>query len=85
MNYNNLPEEIKAKIMFSGYIIHPIAKVFKDFKNDNLDLINNKFNLDNFIYEDLTMYEYLKEMEFFNKTFIFYEDIYDQSNLDLAW
>ncbi len=76
MNYNNLPEEIKSKIMFSGYIIHPIAKVFKDFKNDNLDLINNKFNLDNFIYEDLTMYEYLKEMEYFNKIFIYYDDIW---------
>jgi len=76
MNYNNLPEEIKSKIMFSGYIIHPIAKVFKDFKNDNLDLINNKFNLDNFIYEDLSMYEYLKEMEYFNKIFIYYDDIW---------
>tara|TARA_R110002020_G_scaffold64518_1_gene171225 strand:+ start:879 stop:1112 length:234 start_codon:yes stop_codon:yes gene_type:complete len=76
MNYNNLPEEIKAKIMFSGYIIHPIAKVFKDFKNDNLDLINNKFNLDNFIYEDLSMYDYLKEMDYFNKNFIYYEDIW---------
>ncbi len=76
MNYNNLPEEIKAKIMFSGYIIHPIAKVFKDFKNDNLDLINNKFNLDNFIYEDLSMYEYLREMDYFNKNFIYYEDIW---------
>ncbi len=76
MNYNNLPEEIKAKIMFSGYIIHPIAKVFKDFKNDNLDLINNKFNLDNFIYEDLSMYDYLREMDYFNKNFIYYEDIW---------
>jgi len=62
--------------MFSGYIIHPIAKVFKDFKNDNLDLINNKFNLDNFIYEDLSMYDYLKEMDYFNKNFIYYEDIW---------
>ena len=76
MNYNNLPEEIKSKIMFCGYIVHPIAKVFKDFKNDNLDLINNKFNLDNFLYEDLSMYEYLKEMEYFNKTIIYYDDIW---------
>jgi len=75
MNYYNLPEEIKAKIMFSGYIIHPIAKVFKEFKNDNLDLINNKFSLDTFMYQDLSMYDYLKEMDYFNKIFIFYDDI----------
>ncbi len=67
MNFYSLPEEIKAKIMYSGYIIHPVAKIFNDFKKDNLDLINNKFNLDTFIYDDLSMYEYLNEMDYFNK------------------
>ena len=81
MNYNNLPEEIKSKIMFCGYIVHPIAKVFKDFKNDNLDLINNSTYHQNLtrglvLDEDLSMYEYLKEMEYFNKTIIYYDDIW---------
>jgi len=67
MNFFSLPEEIKAKIMFSGYIIHPVAKIFNDFKKDNLDLINNKFNLDTFVYDDMSMYEYLGEMDYFNK------------------
>ena len=67
MNFHNLPEEIKSKIMYSGYIIHPVAKIFNDFKKDNLDLINNKFNLDTYVYDDLSMYEYLGEMDYFNK------------------
>ncbi len=34
MNYDLLPEEIKSKIMFSGSIIHPVAVIFKEFKDD---------------------------------------------------
>ena len=32
--FQNLPEEIRAKIMYGGYIIHPSAKIIKDFFNN---------------------------------------------------
>lgn len=31
MDFYNLPLPIKAKIMYSGYIIHPVAKIFKEY------------------------------------------------------
>ena len=45
MNYDCLPEELKSKIMFSGSIIHPIAKIFKEFKDDYCFLLKNNFHL----------------------------------------
>ena len=47
MEFKNLPIEIKSKIMYSGFIKHPITNLFNYFLNDiiplNSDISNPSF------------------------------------------
>ena len=54
--FQNLPEEIRAKIMYGGYIIHPSAQIIKDFFNnlyikisqneeDSINIYNHLINI----------------------------------------
>lgn len=36
--WENLPSEIQSKIMFSGYIKHPISVIFNNFINNIIPL-----------------------------------------------
>jgi len=54
--FQNLPQEIRAKIMYGGYIIHPSAQIIKDFFNnlyikisqneeDSINIYNHLINI----------------------------------------
>mgnify|MGYP003660487973 FL=1 len=58
--FQNLPEEIRAKIMYGGYIIHPSAKIIKDFFN-NLYIKISQNEEDMNIYQHLINIGELKE------------------------
>jgi len=73
--YNDLPIEIKSKIMYSGYIIHPVATIFKEFYDETCYLINNEFNLETLQYNEISFYDYLYSINYFNKITFTMEDI----------
>ena len=53
MEFKNLPYELKSKIMYSGYIVHPVAIIFKQFVKNILPISSNVDNNPSFI-EHLT-------------------------------
>jgi len=75
MNYNNLPEELRSKIMFSGSIIHPVATIFKEFKEEYCFLMNNNYNLETLTHEDISFYDYLYEINYFKKETMTFEEL----------
>ena len=55
MTFNDLPICIKAKIMYSGNIIHPVARIFKEYIN------NLVLPIESMIYpENPTFVQYLR-------------------------
>jgi len=83
MNYDCLPEELKSKIMFSGSIIHPIAKIFKEFKDDYCFLLKNNFNLETLTYKEISFYDYLYETNYFKKETLTFEELENIISLHL--
>ena len=75
MNYDLLPEEIKSKIMFSGSIIHPVAIIFKEFKEDYCFLLNNVYNLETLTYDNISFYDYLYETNYFRNETLTFEEL----------
>ncbi len=81
--YNNLPEEIKSKIMFSSGIEHPVATIFKDFRDEYTELLNNRFNLETLIYEKIPFYDYLIETGYFRTITLTFEELENIISLHL--
>jgi len=75
MNYDLLPEEIKSKIMFSGSIIHPVAVIFKEFKDDYCHLLNNVYCLETLTYNNISFYDYLYETNYFRNETLTFEEL----------
>jgi len=75
MNYDLLPEEIKSKIMYSGNIIHPVAKIFKEFKNEYCHLMDNAYNLETLMFQEISFYDYLYEIEYFKHRTLTFEEL----------
>lgn len=61
-----LPIELRSKIMYSGYIVHPVAKIMKDLIDCEKELWQSEINLDNLESVDFNFYEYLVNVNFFN-------------------
>ena len=57
----NLPIELKSKIMYSGYVKHPVAVIFNEFVADYCDLMHNTFCLETMDYKTITFFDYLIE------------------------
>ena len=66
MYYEKLPTELKIKIMYGGYIKHPIVDLFNDFKKDLMpkDIFNKNENF----------YDHLCNTGELNTPFHFYID-----------
>ena len=73
--FQNLPQEIRAKIMYGGYIIHPSAQIIKDFFN-NLYIKLNQNVEDMNIYQHLINIGELKEYKNDDLWLMFLEDFW---------
>ena len=62
--FNELPIELKSKIMYSGFIKHPVSIIFNDFLNDYCDLMHNSFCLEMITYKQEFLYQYLQDTYF---------------------
>jgi len=60
---NILPEEIKSKIMYSGYIKNPTAVLIKCFMGE-CELWDYEYNLDSDKYEKSSFYDYLCDTKY---------------------
>ncbi len=61
-DFNNLPLELKAKIMYSGYISHPIADIFNYILFNEIIPISYDVDKPSFV-KHLTNTGWLKEAE----------------------
>ena len=66
--YYQLPLEIQSKIMYSGWIVHPVAKIFKDFYEEEKFYLFNQYDIENDRYIECDLYSYLKGIEFLKDT-----------------
>tara|TARA_A100000171_G_C2022415_1_gene91735 strand:- start:279 stop:563 length:285 start_codon:yes stop_codon:yes gene_type:complete len=62
--YYQLPIELRAKIMYSGWIVHPVAKIFKDFYNEEKYWIYRMYDVENNRYINCDFYTYLKGIDY---------------------
>lgn len=62
--YDNLPIELKIKIMYKSGIIHPVAKIIKEFVDDISFLRLNRFDLYKLTIKPLSFYKYLCELNY---------------------
>ena len=61
MVWNDLPEEIRSKIMYSGYIKHPVALVFKKFMNNIFIPLSANVEI-------ISLYDHLRNLGILNNT-----------------
>ena len=61
MVWNDLPEEIRSKIMDSGYIKHPVALVFKKFMNNIFIPLSANVEI-------ISLYDHLRNLGILNNT-----------------
>ena len=75
--FQNLPEEIRAKIMYGGYIIHPSAQIIKDFYNNLYIKLNQNVEEDSLnIYNHLINIGELKKYKNDDLWLMFLEDFW---------
>jgi len=60
----SLPIELRAKIMFSGWIVHPVAKIFKDFYDEEKFFLYRMYDIEKNEYMNCDFYTYLKGIEY---------------------
>tara|TARA_R110000824_G_scaffold397009_1_gene599258 strand:- start:822 stop:1100 length:279 start_codon:yes stop_codon:yes gene_type:complete len=73
-NWNKLPIELRSKIMYSGWITHPVADIIKEFIKETSYLNLCRYNLYKLMYDPLEFVDYLKETMYLKETKI---DIHD--------
>jgi len=62
----NLPIELRSKIVYTGYIVHPVANIVKDLKKD-IEIFNDtNVNLLTLEKEELSFYDLLKTLDYLN-------------------
>lgn len=69
-NWNCLPEEIKSKIMYSGYIRHPTAYLI-----DNIDYIPYNSIASDITETHTTFIEHLSNIGILNKYYLYDYDL----------
>lgn len=75
--FQNLPQEIRAKIMYGGYIIHPSAQIIKDFFNNLYIKLNQNVEEDSInIYNHLINIGELKKYKNDDLWLMFLEDFW---------
>lgn len=68
----NLPIELRSKIVYSGYIVHPTAQLIKDLKRD-IDFWNKcNINIDTMDYEEPSFYLLLKSLNYLDDIMMLY-------------
>lgn len=73
--FYNLPIEIRSKIMYSGYIVSPTAKLIKELKKEIKFFNERRWSLTTMKYEKATFYNILRELNFlkeFNENELIY-------------
>jgi hypothetical protein len=78
--YYNLPIEIRSKIMYSGYIVSPTAKIIKDLTKEIKFFNERRWSLTTMNYEEATFYNILRELNFLkeldDEEFLYYLLLY---------
>jgi hypothetical protein len=64
----SLPIEIRSKIMYSGYIVTPTAKIIKDLTKEIKFFNERRWSLTTMNYEKATFYNILQELNFLKDT-----------------
>lgn len=62
--FYKLPIEIKSKIMYSGFIVSPTAKIIKDLTKEIKFFNERRWSLTTMNYEKATFYNILRELNF---------------------
>lgn len=66
--FYNLPIELRSKIVYSGYIVHPLADIIKDIKKD-IEIFNDtNVNLLTLEKEEPSFYNLLKTLGYLKDT-----------------
>ena len=88
--FYNLPIEIRSKIMYSGYIVSPTAKIIKDLTKEIKFFNERRWSLTTMNYEKATFYNILRELNFLKNLdeileqqilYMFYIYAYEQGDI----
>ena len=88
--FYKLPIEIRSKIMYSGYIVSPTAKIIKDLTKEIKFFNERRWSLTTMNYEKATFYNILRELNFLKNLdeileqqilYMFYIYAYEQGDI----
>ena len=88
--FYNLPIEIRSKIMYSGYIVSPTAKIIKDLTKEIKFFNERRWSLTTMNYQKATFYNILRELNFLKNLdeileqqilYMFYIYAYEQGDI----
>ena len=79
--FYNLPIEIRSKIMYSGYIVSPTAKIIKDLTKEIKFFNERRWSLTTMNYQKATFYNILRELNFLKNL----DEILEQQILNMFY